>query len=333
MNNVAFLNINCLNFDDGSTETLAYYMRCNHIAVLALAETKHSTNNSLLHLSTLGYRAYLPTVRTCHGGLAFIYDMDLDIFKNNVDYTVDEGCETLTMAFQWNETRQDRTPFAVTAMYLPPHTSVPAFRHVVQSAFATTTALRQKDIISVLVMDANAHCLTLRDNLTSYGIVNRVTIIKPRSPNQNTIDKGSTLEDLATLNGYVILNCRAPGQNKGATFQKGMARSVVDYMLVPISHYASVKSFTVASYSADLFGTDHNLIHLESISAHLSDTTAPPEPTTHSQVDPDVPRFPKHALTQKRTRKRYNDVTKRLFKQWCETTMPGLLDEHAALPL
>ena len=48
-----------------------------------------------------------------------------------------------------------------------------------------------------------------------------------------------------------------------------MARSVVDYMLVPIASYASVKSFTVSPYSADLFGTDHNLMYLESVSTHV----------------------------------------------------------------
>ena len=329
MNNIAFLNINCLNFHDGSTEALAHYMKCNHIAVLALAETRHSTDNSLLHLSALGYRAHLPSIRSAHGGLAFIYDMDLDIFKNNVTYSTDQGCETLTSVFQWNDTKQDRAPFAVTAMYLPPSTPEPAFRNVIQAAFTAAQILRQKDIITTLMMDANAHCLTLRDNLTSYGIPNRVTVVKPRTPNPNTVDKGSTLEDLATLNGYVILNCRAPGLNKGATFQRGVARSVVDYMLVPIASYASVESFTVCPYSADLFGTDHNLMHLESVSTNETDTTTPPDTNTHSQVDPGVPMFPKHALTQKRTQQRYNDATKRLFKLWCEETMPGLLDEHA----
>ena len=197
MNNIAFLNINCLNCSDGSTEALAYYMKCNRIAVLALAETKHSTDNSLLHLSSLGYRAYLPPVRNTYGGLAFIYDMDLDIFQNNIHYTTDQSCETLTMVFQWNETKQDQTPFAVTAMYLPPRTTEPTFRDVSQAAFAMAATLRQKDIITVMVLDANAHCLTLRDNLTSYGIANRVAIVKPRSPNPVTVDKGSTLEDLA----------------------------------------------------------------------------------------------------------------------------------------
>ena len=332
MNNIAFLNINCLNCNDGSTEALAYYMKCNRIAVLALAETKHSTDNSLLHLSSLGYRAYLPPVRNTYGGLAFIYDMDLDIFQNNIHYTTDQSCETLTMVFQWNETKQDQTPFAVTAMYLPPRTTEPTFRDVTQAAFAMAATLRQKDIITVIVLDANAHCLTLRDNLTSYGIANRVAIVKPRSPNPVTVDKGSTLEDLATLNGYVILNSRAPGLNKGATFQRGMARSVVDYMLIPIANYAAVKSFTVAPYSADMFGTDHNLIHLEAVFAQDPISVATPKPTIHSQLDPDVPMFPKHALSQKRTRQRYNNVTKRLFKQWCEITMPGLLEEHAADP-
>ena len=83
--------------------------------------------------------------------------------------------------------------------HLPPRTAEPAFRNVIQAAFTAAQTLRQKDIISVLAMDANAHCLTLRDNLTSYAIPNRVTIVKLRSPNLITVEKGSTLEDLATL--------------------------------------------------------------------------------------------------------------------------------------